>query len=316
MKQRLNKQLAASAAAAILIASSAANAATITMTGSDSFGTSSFNSGSKWTGGAAPTAGNDYVTGAFTLRTPATITASHTFAGDSLTISSGGNLSFKGTLTSGATTITVGTLILDGGTAVTQVNTGEHHLAGGLSSTSNGGTLNSQDRSLYVDSLVSGSGALSITDSNGSTNGSNTVFFTNGGNTYNGTLTVASGSSFNLASTGLLNFTIGASGVNNSVLGAGTASFNGTFAFDLSGAAGSGSWTIVDTSTLTESFAATFNVAGWTDNADNTWSLSNYTFSELTGVLTATAIPESSTSAVLMGGLILGVVGMVRRRRD
>jgi autotransporter-associated beta strand protein len=44
-----------------------------------------------WTGGAAPTGGNDYFTGAFTLRTPGTA-GDYTFAGDSL--SSVGLLAF------------------------------------------------------------------------------------------------------------------------------------------------------------------------------------------------------------------------------
>lgn len=313
MNKRPNTQAMGGVAAFLtagLLAASTANAATITMDASDAFGVSSFNAGTNWTGNAAPIAGNDYSTNGFTLRTPAN-TSSHTFAGDSLTVTTGSSFSFKGT--SSSATITVGSLILDGGSLATII-TSDFHLAGGLSVTGNGGMLNSQDKNLYVDSVLSGSGALSVIDSNGATNGSNTVFFTNGSNTYNGTLTV--GNSFNLTSTGKLNFAIGANGVNNSVMGAGTAAFDGIFAFDLSGAASSGSWTIVDISTLNESFTGTFIVEGWTDNGDDTWGSGTYTFSELTGLLTTAAIPEPSTYAMLTGALALGFVAIGRRRRN
>src|SRR5580704_16017761 len=47
--------------------------ATITSDGNDPAGTSSFNSGANWTGGLAPSAGNDYiVNGGDQIRTPTT----------------------------------------------------------------------------------------------------------------------------------------------------------------------------------------------------------------------------------------------------
>ena len=62
-----------------------ANAANISMTGSDGFGATSFNAGLNWAGGAAPSAANNYFTGGFLLRTP-TASGNFTFAGNSLTI--------------------------------------------------------------------------------------------------------------------------------------------------------------------------------------------------------------------------------------
>src|SRR5271170_641822 len=88
---------------------SVSRAANFVMSGSDAIGTSSFNSGANWTGGAAPAAGNTYQTSAFLLRTPGNST-SLAFAGNSLEIQSGGDLRDKT-----SATITVNDLILDSG---------------------------------------------------------------------------------------------------------------------------------------------------------------------------------------------------------
>lgn len=132
-------------------------------------------------------------------------------------------------------------------------------------------------------------------------------------NTYSGD-TVLNGGAFTLANTGGLKFVIGANGVNNKVYGLGnqTAVFDGSFTFDLSGASPVGSWILVDVSTLNATFGSTFTVVGFTESA-NVWtrveSGTTYSFSELTGVLTA--IPEPSTT-LLLG---LGLLGLVRRFR-
>lgn len=110
----------------------ASRAANIAMSGSDAVGTSSFNSGANWTGGAAPAAGNTYQTGANLLRTPANSTAV-SFAGTSLEIQGGGNLRDKTT----AATVTVGNLILDNGSIFDMSGDGGV-LAGGI--TLNNGT--------------------------------------------------------------------------------------------------------------------------------------------------------------------------------
>jgi autotransporter-associated beta strand protein len=75
----------------LLIFAGVSSATTIAMNGSDAAGTNSFKTGLHWTGGAAPTAGNAYLTGTNKLRTP-TNSSPATFAGDSLEIQSNGEL--------------------------------------------------------------------------------------------------------------------------------------------------------------------------------------------------------------------------------
>ncbi len=125
-----------------------------------------------------------------------------------------------------------------------------------------------------------------------------------------------------MASTGKLAFTIAANGVNTQVLGSGTATFDGEFVLDLSGAniTDGNSWMLVNVGTLTESFGGTFNVTStlgvfteaanvWTRvDGDNTWA-----FTESTGVLSLVVIPEPTTW--LLTAFILSVAMVLRRRR-
>src|ERR1035437_10090135 len=62
-----------------------ATAADVHLNATDASGSTSFNTAGHWDNGAAPTAGNNYFTAGFTLRTPAS--GSVSFAGDSLTLS-------------------------------------------------------------------------------------------------------------------------------------------------------------------------------------------------------------------------------------
>jgi len=125
-----------------------------------------------------------------------------------------------------------------------------------------------------------------------------------GENTYHGNTTIMEGT-LTLDQDGSLSFTIGASGVNNSILGTGTVQLDGKFVFDLSGAAPNGSWNIVDVGSLTESFTGTFVVVGFTDLGDNTWENTvgpaTYTFNEVTGMLTA--VPEPGTWLLFFSGV-------------
>ena len=93
----------------------------IVMDASDALGSSSFNSGLDWTGGAASVAGNAYQTASFLLRTPAN-TTSIAFAGNSLEIQSGGDLRDKT-----AATVTVTNLILDNNSTLELTEPGTKH---------------------------------------------------------------------------------------------------------------------------------------------------------------------------------------------
>jgi len=136
-----------------------------------------------------------------------------------------------------------------------------------------------------------------------------------GNNTYTGNTTVNSGTLL-LADNAQLMFSIGASGVNNQINGAGTLTLNGDFNFDLTGAAAVGSWNIVNVASLTETFGATFSVVGFTDAGSNTWTKLNggstYTFAESTGLLTA--VPEPATWALLT--FTMTTVLVLRRRSN
>jgi autotransporter-associated beta strand protein len=126
--------------------------------------------------------------------------------------------------------------------------------------------------------------------------------------TFVGNTTVTLGT-LQLTDQGSLTFLIGANGVNNSIGGTGTADLNGTFNFNLVGAAASGSWNIVDVNNLTETYGSAFNVAGFTEVSQGLWTSDGgtgpYTFNESTGLLTA-AIPEPSAVALLgLPGLAL-----------
>ena len=110
-----------------------------------------------------------------------------------------------------------------------------------------------------------------------------------GTNTYTGN-TVVSGGSLQLASTGVLRFLIGGSGVNNALSGPGTSVLAGQFVFDLSGAATAtnATWTIV-ANTLANSYGTNFVVSGFNGviggNWTNTTNGVSYVFSQSNGVL-------------------------------
>ncbi|MBB5351702.1 hypothetical protein HNR46_001941 [Haloferula luteola] len=292
--------------------------ASVTLTASDGFGSSSFNSAGLWSNAAAPSAGNDYSNAGFLLRTPATTSASYTFGGDSLTITGTGNfaaaandaLMFKGLGTGNV--ITVSNLIVNGG----QLRHGSGEvdsfaLNGNITVGVNGMGIASQG-GFTINSAISGSSAITVMG-NGSGSAGRMVTFTSTSSTFNGNLILNNAQSFaTLADNAVFNFAIGAAGVNNSISGIGNMTLNGDFILNLTGASTTlgDSWQLVNNSSLTETYGSTFSVAGFIDNGDNTWSSGVYLFDEATGALTV-AVPEPSIA--LLGGL--GLFGMLRRRR-
>jgi autotransporter-associated beta strand protein len=205
-----------------------------------------------------------------------------------------------------------------GGATINQAGAGALKFTSDLTATGNGTktlTLTGSTggtgelAGVIVDSAA---GATSLTKSGAGT------WTLSGANTYTGNTTVTAGTLI-LADNSQTSFGIGASGTNNQVLGGGTLMLNGDFAFNLTGA-GTGlgnSWDIVHKATLSATFGATFTVLGFTDNLDDTWSKLNggttYTFSEGTGILSVTAIPEPAVWALL--AFSLTTVMVLRRRR-
>ena len=160
--------------------------ATIAMNASDAGGTTSFNTGLHWVGGAVPTAGNTYQTLNFILRTP-TVNAPVTFAGDSLQV--GGELRIKT-----IALVTVNNLVVSNNAVVdlTQPNGGT---AGSLAGTMQlngtaflraGIQAGEANNSLAVSSVISGAGGFATTG------GFGTISLT-GSNNYSGLTTVNGG---------------------------------------------------------------------------------------------------------------------------
>jgi hypothetical protein len=187
-------------------------------------------------------------------------------------------------------------------------------LAGNIFVTSNGGGLICQSH-FNVDSKISGSGNLYI-GANGSGEAARTVYIDSGLNTYNGSIKLlgadAAHSRLTFAANSLMNFTIGASGVNNSISGTGTAEFDGIFNFDLTGASTNfgDSWTIAN-ATVDTFVDATFSVNGFTSMGGGVWTKAIddakwYQFSESATSATLTVVPEPATCILL----ILGAMGI------
>lgn len=311
---------------AMLVSVPAAFAADVSMTAGDGFGASSFNSAGFWNDALAPSAGNNYFNAGFLLRTPAN-TASHTFAGDALTITglglaAGANneaLMWKGSGT--AAIITVNNLTINGG----QLRHGQGSAdtvtwAGSLAVGPNGANFAAQG-GMIVNSSISGSSTIRILDS-GNTDAARLTTFGSGVNTFTGDIEL-SGSAANrariaLADNANLNFVIGASGVNNRIFGTGTATLSGDFNFDLTGASTTfgDSWTIVSAAART--FNSTFSVAGFTDIGTDRWAKPTgvgdyFVFDEATGVL-AVGVPEPGSATLLLAGAGM-LLGFRRTRR-
>jgi autotransporter-associated beta strand protein len=120
-------------------------------------------------------------------------------------------------------------------------------------------------------------------------------------NIYTGDTTVIGGT-LELTESAQLKFVLGASsGVNNSLAGIGSVVLDGDFVIDTSAADAlpSGSWTLVDVSTLTGPYGSSFSVIGFVDAGDQKWTKANgaktYTFDETTGILSLVTGPGFSS---------------------
>ncbi len=142
-----------------------------------------------------------------------------------------------------------------------------------------------------------------------------------GANTFVGDTTVNAGG-LTIDSAGSLLFAV-TDIDSTSVLGSGAFAFDGTMRLDLSSVTvGSGSWQLIDSGSLAESFGGTFSVVDanglltFADNGD-VWTSNDglWAFSELDGSLTLSNIPEPSAYAMMCGALALGAVALRRRRR-
>jgi autotransporter-associated beta strand protein len=110
-----------------------------------------------------------------------------------------------------------------------------------------------------------------------------------GANTYDGNTTVESGGQLVLADNASLRFVAGANGVNNQLGGGGAVQLDGDLTIDVTGAStiSGHSWTLVNVSTLAETYGSTFTVSGWTEATPGVWTSPSgpYRFTEATGVL-------------------------------
>ena len=135
---------------------------------------------------------------------------------------------------------------------------------------------------ITLNGVVSGTGNLLKSGSGKLTLG--------GVNTYTSNTTVSAGELV-LADNAGLTFVIGDNGVNNKVTGSGTATIEGDFTFDLTGAVATdgNTWTIV--ANANKSFTSTFTVNGFSDPEDDgTWTFTDannkkWTFTESSGLL-------------------------------
>jgi autotransporter-associated beta strand protein len=214
------------------------------------------------------------------------------------------NASALGSTTSGTTINNAANTTLDlngfnvGNEAITLVGANSRLVNNNTSSAATvAGSITTTNGQIGGSGNLTASGVLSSATATGFTKvGTGTVTLS-GNNTYTGTTTVSNGV-LALATNGSLRFVIGASGTNNAILGTGTTTMNGRFAFDLTGASTNtnATWTIV-AGTLTNSYGTNFLVTGF-NGAGGRWTNTtngvSYVFAQSNGVLSVQ--PASSVT--------------------
>jgi hypothetical protein len=277
---------------------------TVSLIADDGFGETSFNTGLHWSDGLAPMPGNDYVTGDFRVRTPPD-GGSYVFGGDSLTVNNTNGYSwglmYKGTGNAG--TITIADLILDGGMISHANGSGDVFNLDGAINVMSDSQIYAKQGPINILAPISGTGTITNPGSDGD---GRTLALFSAANMFTGD--IVNDGRLALADDAVLNFVIGAAGMNNSVSGGGaSAVFDGDFVLDLSGASTNvgDSWTLV--SAANASYGATFNIPGFIESGD-VWSNGLYSFDEATGVLTV--VPEPASLLLLA----LGGLALIRRR--
>lgn len=128
---------------------------TVTLTGHEPGGTSSFNAAGLWSNGTAPNATNTYETWSYRLRTPENA-GKHTFGGALLKLS-GGQLRWKGTASS---TITISNLLLNSG-EIHHAGSGTFTLADGVTVT-NSSLVRAINGPISLAARLSGGAALTF----------------------------------------------------------------------------------------------------------------------------------------------------------
>lgn len=269
----------------------------IVLATTDGFGQTSFNTGTNWTGAAAPVAGTNYlVPSGLRLRTPDVAASAATFNGAKLAIA--GELGLKGdnstfnanyVFSASSGTPTISSLVNAGGTVT----------LGGTVEYKSNSTVNAQNGPIVLSGVVSGTAGLVLTDTTPAPPATTFVQFNNVSNTYSGNITLQP--AVNLVVNGVLNPGTGSvfnivprsAGVTNSISGSGSITLAGALNIDLTAVVPSAgaTWNLITTSSVT--FHSGFAVTGSGFSPDGgavgsrVWTSGdgNYKFSESTGVL-------------------------------
>ncbi len=272
--------------------------------GGDAVGTDSFTTGLNWHDGLVPTAGKSYTVGVAGLRSPES--GDHTFAGDRLVLINVGtrigNLIWKN-----VGTLTIPILEMRGG----RIN---QAAGGGSTVTLNGSLVVSGPADIWannggflINSAVSGDADLTLTG-NGLVTLAGAVTST-GDLVVNAHSTAATTNRLTLATTGSIEFTLGADGATNVIGGAGAITLDGSFVIDpaaVSGATLGDDWTLVAT-TGNRTYGSTFSVSGYASDGGavgaRKWtslgSAPFFQFDEATGVLTVVENPDSDNDGLI-----------------